>query len=75
MFSWHVKSAGSGFLVGQKSRFGPQLANPSVTTQANKQRVSNHFIRPMMVVTAYVCQADVRPAPTWFYGDNAAGLV
>ena len=34
------------------------------TMPASAQTDRNHFIHPMMGSPAYLCQADVRPAPT-----------
>ena len=58
------KQAYSG-LVGQKSRLGPQLEDDMTATMpASPQTDRNHFIHPMMGSPAYLCQADVRLAPT-----------
>ena len=66
----------SGALVGQKSRLGPQLEDDMrATMPASPQTEKNHFIHPMMGSPAYLCQADVRPAPTWsFSADPASGV-
>ncbi len=59
------KQTYSGALVGQKSRLGPQLEDDRTATMpTSPQTDRNHFIHPMMGSPAYLCQADVRPAPT-----------